>query len=329
MAPGLWSIPVPLPINDLRYVLVYALETPKGPVLIDAGWDTADAWDGLSAGLALAGFEVADVQGVLVSHIHPDHYGLAARIREASGAWIALHPADASLIGDRYEHPERVVAANRALLRLAGVPERLANDLSRASLDVAHLVQVAQPDILIEDGQELRIPGWDLVTVWTPGHSPGHVCFHDPQRRFLFSGDHVLPRITPNVTVHTQQPPNPLADFLDSLRKLVPLAVDEVLPAHEHRFHGLGHRVGRLLAHHERRLGQIAQIVETTPDLTCWEIACAMPWRTPIEQIGEPFVQRSANGEVLAHLVLLESVGRVTRLPTEPWRWRPVAPHGH
>src|SRR5688500_13820295 len=79
--PGLWSVPVPLPIV-LGYVLVYVFETDRGPYLVDAGWNTDDAFDGLSRGLEEAGFDVTDVQGVMVTHIHPDHYGLAGRLRE-------------------------------------------------------------------------------------------------------------------------------------------------------------------------------------------------------------------------------------------------------
>src|SRR3954470_12793558 len=98
--PGLWSIPVPLPNNSLRYVLVYVFETDAGPYLLDAGWNTDDASPALHARLAHAALDAAlaqdgtainEVQGVLVTHIHPDHYGLAGRVRQASGAWVALH----------------------------------------------------------------------------------------------------------------------------------------------------------------------------------------------------------------------------------------------
>src|SRR3954468_8788061 len=85
--PGIWSIPVPLPNNSLRYVLVYAFETDRGPYIVDAGWNTHDAYSALTPGLGQLGASMSDVQGVLVTHIHPDHYGLAGRVREASGAW--------------------------------------------------------------------------------------------------------------------------------------------------------------------------------------------------------------------------------------------------
>src|SRR5579884_3620711 len=114
--PGVWSVPVPIPNNPLRYVLVYAFETDGGPYLVDAGWNTDEAYNRLVAGLEEAGFGIADVKGVLVTHIHPDHYGLAGRIREASGAWIGLHPADAALIQDRYDAPADLLERMGAML---------------------------------------------------------------------------------------------------------------------------------------------------------------------------------------------------------------------
>src|SRR5919202_1520714 len=96
--PGLWSIPVPIPNNPLRYVLSYGFETGGGVVLVDPGWHAEAAYEALVAGLQQAGFSVQDVRGVLVTHVHPDHYGLAPRLRDETGAWVALHAADAELI---------------------------------------------------------------------------------------------------------------------------------------------------------------------------------------------------------------------------------------
>ncbi|HEV3213279.1 MAG TPA: MBL fold metallo-hydrolase, partial [Acidimicrobiales bacterium] len=123
--PGLWSIPVPLPDSPLRYVLVYALELDSGVALIDAGWDTPEAWTALCTGLAVAGGTVADVRAVIVTHIHPDHYGLAGRVREASGAWVGLHPADAALLVGRYVDTDGLVASMADLLEVCGVPAGL------------------------------------------------------------------------------------------------------------------------------------------------------------------------------------------------------------
>lgn len=317
--PGLWSIPVPIPINPLRYVLVYALELPDGVAIIDAGWNTDEAYDGLVAGLRVARYEITDVKGVLVTHIHPDHYGLAGRIREVSGAWIALHPKDAALVHERYDDSaiDRLVEKERGLLVRAGVPALTLDELAGASMMIRHMVSMAKPDRLVEDGDRLDLPGWDLRAVWTPGHSPGHLCFLSESRRLLFSGDHVLAKITPIVAVHPQSGPNPLADYLDSLAAVRKFDVEEVLPAHEYRFLELAERVDYVMAHHDERLAEVERAAQ---GLSCWDIATRLTWSRPWETIP-PFMRRSANGETLAHLVWLEAKGRVRREAGEPDLW--------
>ncbi|MGO9027408.1 MAG: MBL fold metallo-hydrolase [Acidimicrobiales bacterium] len=319
--PGLWSIPVPIPDNPLRYVLVYALELEGGGVaLVDAGWDTDEAWTSLTDGLAVAGGSIDDVRAVLVTHIHPDHYGLAGRVREASGAWIGLHPADAVMLESRYGNTDQLLAEMTHFLADSGVPADKLPDLAFASMVVKSMVTMAEPDMLFEDGKEIELPGWNLRTIWTPGHSPGHVCFYSADQRLLLSGDHVLPRITPNISVHTQQFPNPLGDYLESLLKVQNLGTEEVLPAHEYRFADLGARLEEIIRHHADRLDEIEQVLRDRPGSTAWDITVRLHWSRPWDQI-ESFMQRQANGETLAHCVLLELHDRVRRQGTGPIRF--------
>ena len=316
--PGLWSIPVPLPNNPLRYVLVYVLELDGGGVaIVDAGWNTDEAWGALTAGLATAGGSMADVEAVLVTHIHPDHYGLAGRVREASGAWIGLHPEDAVMLKSRYVDTDDLLEAMTSVLTLSGVPDEKLPDLALASMVIKSMVTMAEPDVLFEDQKEIELRGWRLRTIWTPGHSPGHVCFHSADRRLLLSGDHILPRITPNISVHAQQFSNPLGDYLESLAKVRDLGTDEVLPAHEYRFADLGSRIDELTAHHADRLDEIVEDLRAHPGSTAWQITLRMHWSRPWDDI-EPFMQRQANGETLAHCVLLELHDRVRRVGDAP-----------
>jgi glyoxylase-like metal-dependent hydrolase (beta-lactamase superfamily II) len=320
--PGLWSIPVPIPHNPLRYVLVYSLECDGGIALVDAGWNTEEAWATLGAGLQTLGATIEEVKAVLVTHIHPDHYGLAGRIREASGAWVALHPADAAVLPERYEEVDALLDRMAELMRSCGVPQLELDELSSASMSIRQFVEVTQPDRLLDDGDVVQLGGRELRAVWTPGHSPGHLCFYDAAQRLLLAGDHVLPRISPNISVHAQQRPNPLAEFLDALQKVRGLDVDEVLPAHEYRFRNLASRVDDLLAHHAERLSAIEAMVAATPGITCWDLTVALPWSRPWSDIP-PFMRRAANGETLAHLMLLLAAGRLARHGGEPWRWEP------
>ena len=318
---GLWSIPVPIPQGLLRYVLVYALELDHGLALVDAGWDTPEAWSALNEGLSIAGGSISDVQAVVVSHIHRDHSGQAGRIRELTGAWIGLHPADAALLGSRYASSEQFTASVRDLLEIAGVPYGAYPEVNTPPTQVGSFDRLAPPDRLIEDGDDLDLGGWDLRAIWTPGHSPGHLCLFSESQRLLFTGDHVLPRISPNISIHSTQSPNPLADFLDSLEKVKDVECDEVLPGHEWRFSALRDRATELGRHHRFRLDEILQTLANASELTCWEIAMRLTWSRELNT-SSPFVQRTASGETLAHLALLESEGTVTRELGKPARFR-------
>ncbi len=317
---GLWSVPVPMPQSSLRYVLVYLLELDDGVSLIDAGWDTEEAWAALNAGLDKAGYAMTDVRSVLVTHIHPDHYGLAGRVREASGAWIALHPADAEILPQRYMQMDDLLTRMRGHLLECGVPTDAMDTMRGASMPVRQFVQAVLPDVLLEDGDHPEVPGWDLTAIWTPGHSPGHLCFYDGRRRVLMSGDHILPRITPNISFHPQQTSNPLSDFLDALDKVAELDVTEVLPAHEYRFRNLAQRIVQLRGHHESRLEEIRRALRERPGSTAWEIAIELTWSRPWSEI-QFWMQRAALGETLAHLIVLEARGDARRSAGVPERW--------
>ena len=317
--PGLWSIPVPLPNSSLRYVFVYAFETDRGAYIVDTGWNTDEAFAALSAGLKQIGTSVADVAGVLVTHIHPDHYGLAGRVRAESGAWVGLHPADAALIHERYDEPDDLLDRVGKMLRRMGAPAAELEPLRNAAMPVRPFVDAAVPDRLIQDGEKMDVGNWDLTAIWTPGHSPGHLCFWEAGNKLMLSGDHVLPRITPNIPFHPQAADDPLGDFLASLRKIEGYGSDEVLPAHEHRFVGLDGRLAELAAHHERRFIEVLDAIRdgvTTP----WDIAARMRWSRPWERI-EGFMRRAAVGEAMSHLRTLERRGVVREVMGEPSRW--------
>ncbi|HET6952518.1 MAG TPA: MBL fold metallo-hydrolase [Acidimicrobiales bacterium] len=310
---------MPLPNSSLRYVFVYVFETDRGVYLVDAGWNTDEAYAALDAGLATAGYTMADVRGVLVTHVHPDHYGLAGRIREASGAWISLHPADAALIRDRYVEPTDLLERVGAMLRRMGAPPDEVTTLQNAAMPVRPLVDPVLPDVLLDDGERPDVPGWDLSAIWTPGHTPGHLCFWEPGHELLLTGDHVLPRITPNISFHPQAGDDPLGDFLRALDKLDAYEPVEVLPAHEHRFVGLHRRIDELRRHHVERFREVLVAIRHGRT-TAWDIAARMSWSRPWDEI-EGFMRRAAVGEALAHLRALEHRGAVVEVVGEPSHW--------
>jgi glyoxylase-like metal-dependent hydrolase (beta-lactamase superfamily II) len=322
----LWSIPVPIPDNPLRYVSVYAFGTGEGLVLIDAGWGSEESWRALTDGLESIGAGVADVRGVLVTHLHYDHIGLAGRIRQASGAWIALHPADHAVLSlPDYRLAELAVAREADFLRTLGATPAEAAAAVGSAADWEKFAAMALPDRLLEDGELADVPGWKLRALHTPGHTPGHLCFADERSRRLFSGDHVLPRITPNISAQRGDPGRPLQAYLDSLARTRDLDVDEVLPAHEWRFKGLAARVDAITGHHERRLAELLAAVRQHPGSTPWQLAGQLTWSRPWAEYGG-HMRIFAVTETAAHVHLLEHRGLVTASQTRPPEYTAATP---
>ncbi len=312
LAGDLWSIPVPIPNNPLRYVNAYAFAAGGGLVLLDTGWPVDTAWDALVAGLESIGAGVADVRGALVSHMHLDHAGLIGRLREASGAWIAMHPADRAVIASfALRDPERAVAHEVAFLRSLGASA----DEAAAAVGTPRAYKVftgaGLPDRELSDGDLADVPGWRLRAVHTPGHTPGHLCFVDELAQRLFAGDHILPRITPNISVHAVERVQPLADYLESLAKVRDLGVDEIMPAHEWRFRGLAQRADDIAAHPERRLAELLAAIAANPDATSWDLAGQLTWSRSWDQYSGR-MRISAVTETAAHVLELLRRGLIS-----------------
>ncbi|MEU8032670.1 MBL fold metallo-hydrolase [Streptomyces sp. NPDC049099] len=318
---GVRSVAVPIPDNPLGHTLVYVVDTDRGPVLVDTGWDDPGSWDTLAEGLRACGTAAGEVHGVVITHHHPDHHGLSGRVREASGAWVAMHAADTAVVRrTRQAPPERWFTYMSAKLAAAGAPEEHLAPLRAPGVPrTLPGLSPALPDREIVPGELLDLPGRRLRAIWTPGHTPGHVCLHleeeHPARLTgngrLFSGDHLLPRITPHIGLYEDPDDttvtDPLGDYLDSLERIGRLAPAEVLPAHQHAFTDATGRVRELLDHHEERLaGLLALLAEP---LTPWQLAERMEWNRPWAQI--PYGSRNiAVSEAESHLRRLVKQGR-------------------
>ncbi|MYW96228.1 MBL fold metallo-hydrolase [Amycolatopsis rubida] len=319
VAGGVWATVVPFP-SPLAYSYSYALRYPEGLVVVDLGWDSDEAWQAFLRGLARAGASLDEVRGVVATHAHPDHYGLARRIREHTSAWIAAHPGERAQIRvDAAERRERIDEI-AAWLRYCGVPRSLAAEL-RGELEALDAVLPAvEPDVELVDGAPVPGTEGSLLAVHTPGHTAGHLCFHERERNLLLTGDHVLPKVTPNVAFRPGSDPDPLRDFLGSLARLrrIPDAT-VVLPGHEWSFDRVSDRVGVLHEHHRDRLSEIEHAVAQGCD-TVWKVASAVSWARDFSAFT-PRSMRSALAETAAHLVRLAGSGRITRLPGTPGHW--------
>jgi glyoxylase-like metal-dependent hydrolase (beta-lactamase superfamily II) len=321
---GVWSIPVPIPDSPLRYVLSYLIEHQSGFVMVDTGWDHPDGWRALTAGLAACGIPVSAITGILISHVHPDHHGLSGAVREQSGAWIGMHELEDQLVAVQRDW-DLIRGHLAVFLRWAGAPGEYLEQVA-ARRGMISRAPLARADTTISHGDLIDAPGLTLRAVWTPGHSPGHLCFYDETHDLLLTGDHVLPRITPNISSYDLASA-PLDDYLQSLAALRGIQPGEVLPAHEYRFADLDSRLADLTEHHEERLTEIAQVLGKEPaGQPAWQVAAQVTWSRPWSQMSG-FPQQAALGEVVAHLRQLAQHGQAAVVEVdEVGLWVPAGP---
>ena len=309
---GLLQLKVPIPNNPLGWVLPYLIEGKDGWTLVDSGWNVPEAADALEQQLNDAGVGWGKLRTLLVTHIHPDHYGLAGTVKERSGATVIIHQRERDLIRSRYRDPEQLLATMGEWLIMHGVPPDAMGDLKMSAMPVRSYVQAVEPDKVVWGGERLPIGRFEFEVWWTPGHSPGHICFLERDKKFILTGDHVLPTITPNVSLHPQQQGNPLGDYIASLQRLEELDVKNVLPAHEYTFTGLKARLRSIEQHHEERLNEMLAVIGDGP-ATAWRVAGGVKWVTGTLDSFSPWMQRAALGETLSHLEYLVIEGRLTK----------------
>jgi glyoxylase-like metal-dependent hydrolase (beta-lactamase superfamily II) len=311
---GLWSVPVPIPNNPLRYTLTYLLCSDRDLVVVDPGWDSDAGWQALGAGLQAAGADLEDVTGVVVTHVHPDHHGLSERLRRASGSWVAMHPAERdslpSRIWDDYHGPDQ----NLAWLRRCGVPEDIAAELAVSTESMRRFLTLAEPDRLLEHGDLVPMDGRSIRVIHTPGHTPGHLCLHEETEDVLLTGDHVLPRISPNIGLQPQSASPPLAAYLQSLAATSVFDSAEALPAHEYRFRGLADRTRELRDHHAGRCREIIGVLDELGTATTWQLTGRLSWSRGWSAVGG-MMRRAALSETAAHLDYLIGSDRVIEKP--------------
>ncbi|MGA7206516.1 MAG: MBL fold metallo-hydrolase, partial [Specibacter sp.] len=305
--PGVWSIPVPFPGNPMRYTLAYLLKGDGEAALVDPGWDSDEGWDALVAGLATAGLATSEVTGMVVTHFHPDHLGMAARLRAASGAWLALGARE-PLPAQWPQDAEAFAAADREQFSAWGVPDGRLAEVTFQARTWQRLREIAEPERRLADGELVPVAGLTVRVLATPGHTPGHICLVDEANQLILSGDHVLPRITPHVSLEAHGSGNPMADYVHSLAAMNVGAAMEVLPAHEYRFRGLPDRLDELVAHTLERSDEVRAVLTEGSAGNVWDVARELTWSRGFDSL-RGFTMRLALAETASHLVYLRSQG--------------------
>jgi glyoxylase-like metal-dependent hydrolase (beta-lactamase superfamily II) len=278
VVPGIYQLKLPVPLlGDQLAVNAYLIEGDKGWLLVDSGWNTNQAFSALGRQLGEVGVGFKDISQIVITHFHPDHYGLAGRVVELSGAKVALHRVETAFIDSRYVNMDSLLNETATLLRAHGVPEPELPNLQKASVGVRQFVLPVSPETTLHGGELIHHGRFHFEVVWTPGHSPGHVCLYERSKKMLLSGDHILPNTFPNVGLHPQSGENPLGNYLRSLTLVDALDVEIVLPAHEHVFAGLKQRIKQIQQHHTGRKAAIVNALREGPR-TAYEVSMQIPW---------------------------------------------------
>ena len=314
---GVHQIRLPFPQDAPEYTNVYVIEGSDGNVLVDSGWDSSESLWAFREGLVEDRLKFQDINWIIVTHIHPDHCGLASKLRELCEAKVAVHRIEAGLIEARYTDFDGLLNDLEGELRENGVPQTGLPELKEASLWMRQFASPGLPDVTVSGGDRFSTGQLEFEVLQTPGHSPGHICLYERRKRWLFSGDHVLFETTPHVGLHPQSGDNPLRDYINSLGMLEQLQVGFVFPGHGPVFNGLKLRAAEILAYHERRERTIMKVLNDGLK-TAYEVATEIPWKPDIGGVAftdlGPWDKRLALFETIAHLRLLTLDGKLGRI---------------
>lgn len=313
---GIHRLKLPLTGSALKYVNAYILAGEDGHLLIDTGWKTKDSHQALKDQLQALDLDPADISHILITHAHIDHYGLAETLKRQTGASLSMHTVEQELVSLRYRHALDFADQSNDILRRGGMADTLITDPQLFAERFAKLTGIVDADHVYKGDETISHQDFEFQVLWTPGHSPGHICLYDARHKLFFSGDHILPGITPNVGLSPRSGPNPLGDYVTSLKRIRDLEVGLVLPAHGPPFGGFNRRVNQIIDHHQVRNSEILQLL-ADPDAiqTPFELVSRMRWYskgrvTNWHQLPS-MDQRLAMFEVMSHLADLECAGTV------------------
>lgn len=304
---GIHLIPLPLPLEGLPFVNAYAMGTPDGVTVIDVGVESDEGFEALRTGLETLGFPFSSLRRVICTHLHPDHMGLASRLIEETGCDFVMHELAAELL-DAYNDWGWFREMVRQVALANGGPPAEVDLLTADEPRPQWAPATVEPNVLVSDGDNVALgPDRHLDVIHTPGHEPSHICLVDSESGAMFSGDHVLPRITPFVPYLGADTDN-LGTYLESLGRVEDLHPKVTYPAHGATIPNGAERAHQLRLHHERRLAGMLELA--SEGATAWSVmeGSFRPNLPPIHL-------RLAFQETMAHLEHLRAMGELERDP--------------
>lgn len=303
----IFRVRLPLPFA-LNHVNCYLLRDADGWTILDAGLNRPEIYAGWQAVFAQLGIRPNDICRVVVTHMHPDHIGLAGRLQQETGATVFMSPREWEIAEvawvQNLEHGDNLTA----YLRRVGAPPEVGAIVEGQQQKLRQMTQPPPVDVqMLRGGETITMAGRRFEVIHAPGHADGQIIFYAAEDRLMLCGDQVLLRITPNIGFWPSTEPDPLGRYLASLRDLMKLDVEKALPGHHGVITDWQGRICELLQHHDERL-ELA-------------FAAAAHGATALEASYtifnfdrfSPHEVRFAVAESLAHLEYLADAGRLVR----------------
>jgi len=314
----IYQVRLPLPYA-LNHVNCYLLRGDDGWTIIDTGLNTSQGRAGWQAAFDTLGIGPDDIDQIILTHVHPDHYGMAGWLQEWCGATVWLSPREAELAEQVWVHGD-LVNITAEIFAVAGIPRDTAQKAGMAATETQRLT-LPHPQTLklLEPGTVLDIGQRHFKAIHAPGHSDGQLIFYDAEDRLLLSGDQVLIKITPNIGLWSFTEADPLGRYLASLRELATLEVRMALPGHGSVINSWQGRLAELQQHHAERLEKMLAAVNDT-GVTPYQVSDHI-----FNFAGLSMHEvRFAVVETMAHLEYLVDRQRLHREKNGVWLYRQI-----
>jgi glyoxylase-like metal-dependent hydrolase (beta-lactamase superfamily II) len=316
LLPGVWRLRLPLPWPGVPHCNAWAIAAGDGIVLFDTGMHEPGSFDNLERALAQVNLKVEHVRLLVCTHAHSDHYGQAATIMEASGCDLWMHPAHEHMTRSASD-PQAALQRRIEVARQSGVPEEPLKAYAEMGKDrPSGIAAIVEPTRELVNGVtvDTDLGPWHVYE--TPGHAPSHVCLHQPERRLLISGDHLLGRVS--LFYDYGHTPDPAGEFLNSLGVVEALDARLCLAGHGRTFTDVQAHIDANRALAGERIDKVLAVITNEPTTAFAAIPLVY---------GEAITPMNANwwlSETLCYLTHLAATGRAERIETgdgEPELW--------
>jgi len=308
ISPNLYRIEVPLPQNPLKAVNSYVIKAQGQSLIVDTGMNREECKNSITSSLRELDIDLKR-SDFFITHMHADHSGLLSSLAEDTSR-VCSSQADAAVLRSLDASLWNKLAN---FARINGFPEDELQEAVSSHPGCKYSPRGRLNFHILKEGDTISIGDYLFKCIETPGHTKGHMCLYEPNKKLFISGDHILIDITPNISLWSNEE-NHLEEYLVSLNKIYDLDVELVLPGHRRTFSCFKERIQELKYHHKTRADEVLSILEGGKQ-NAYQVAAQMSWDMTYESWSQfPSVQKwFAVGEAIAHLKYLEEKGKIRR----------------